>query len=48
MADIVLVATACAFFGLCSLYIRGCEQIIRRDDIDTPSLEPTGNASEQP
>lgn len=48
MADIVLVATAFAFFGLCTLYIRGCEQILRRDDIDEPTLEPTGNASERP
>lgn len=45
MADVVLVMTAFAFFGLCTLYIRGCERILRRDDIGEPTLELTADAS---
>ncbi len=33
MADLVLVLTVMAFAGLCLLYVRGCERIIRRDEI---------------
>ena len=29
MADIVFLAVAVGFFGLCVLYIRGCDRIIR-------------------
>lgn len=29
MADIVFLAVAAGFFGVCVLYIRGCDRIIR-------------------
>ena len=38
MADIVFVLVSVAFFGLCVLYIRGCERILRSNEetADTP------------
>jgi hypothetical protein len=36
MADIVLVLVVLAFFGLCVLYVRGCDRLIRSDGIDEP------------
>jgi len=32
MADIVFVALTLAFFGLCALYVRACEAIVRSTD----------------
>lgn len=32
MADVVLVLVVLVFFGLCVLYVRGCERMIRDDD----------------
>ncbi|HMG40238.1 MAG TPA: potassium transporter Trk [Acidimicrobiales bacterium] len=29
MADVVFVLVAVAFFGLCVLYVKGCERILR-------------------
>lgn len=38
MADIVFLAVITAFFGLCALYIRGCERILEgtEESVDTP------------
>jgi hypothetical protein len=47
MADLVLVLIVLAFFGLCVLYIRGCERIIRKDEIGEPTVELTREAAEQ-
>jgi hypothetical protein len=47
MADLVLVLIVLAFFGLCVLYIRGCERIIRSDDIGELTVELTREAAEQ-
>lgn len=41
MADLVLVLTVMAFAGLCLLYVRGCERIIRRDEIGETTVELT-------
>jgi hypothetical protein len=32
MADVIFLLIVVAFFGLCALYIRGCERIIRGAD----------------
>lgn len=45
MADVLLVLIVLAFFGLCVLYVRGCERIIRSDDIGKPTTEPTREAA---
>lgn len=37
MADIVFVAVALAFFGLCVLYVRGCERLVKGSE-ETPEL----------
>ncbi|GAB7145981.1 potassium transporter Trk [Mycobacterium riyadhense] len=47
MADLVLVLIVLAFFGLCVLYIRGCERIIRHDEIGGTTVELTRDAAEQ-
>jgi hypothetical protein len=36
MADIVFVAVALAFFGLCALYVVACDRIIGRDTTSGP------------
>lgn len=41
MADLVLVLTVMAFAGLRLLYVRGCERIIRRDEIGETTVELT-------
>ena len=47
MADLVLVLIVLAFFGLCVLYVRGCERIIRSDDIGEPTAEPTAKSTRE-
>jgi hypothetical protein len=37
MADIVFVALALAFFGLCVLYVVACDRIIGRDTAYSPA-----------
>jgi hypothetical protein len=32
MADVIFIAIVVAFFGLCVLYIKGCERILRSGD----------------
>jgi len=32
MADVVFVAIVVAFFGVCVLYIKGCERILGSDE----------------
>ncbi|MCI2418422.1 potassium transporter Trk [Saccharopolyspora sp. K220] len=44
MVDVVLVLVALAFFGLSLLYVRGCERIIRGDEIGAATAEPVGEA----
>jgi hypothetical protein len=39
MRDIVFVAIALAFFGLCYVYVLGCDRIIGRE---TPTTGSTG------
>ena len=40
MADIVFVLVSVGFFGLCVLFIRGCERILRgnEDTADTDGV----------
>lgn len=45
MADLVLVLVVLGFFGLCWLYVRGCDHIIRHDDISDSPSEPTREAT---
>ena len=45
MADLVSVLIVLAFFGLCVLYIRGCDRIIRKDEIGEPTVELTSRGS---
>jgi hypothetical protein len=50
MRDIVFVAIALAFFGLCYLYVLGCDRIIGRDAPATGSpdeLDRGTTASDQ-
>lgn len=47
MADLVLVLIVLAFFGLCVLYVRGCERIIRSDDIGEPTVEQAGESTRE-
>lgn len=35
MADIIFVLIAVAFFGLCVLYVRACDRLVRKSE-DTP------------
>ena len=35
MADVLYVALAAAFIGVCVLYVRGCERIIASSDDDS-------------
>lgn len=44
MADVVLVLVVLAFFGLCVLYVRGCDRVIRGDGADETATE-TGRES---
>ena len=39
MPDIIFVAVILAFFGLCALYIRGCDRILQgtEEPADSPS-----------
>jgi hypothetical protein len=39
MADAVLVLVGLAFFGLCVLYVRGCDRMIRGDGTDESMVE---------
>jgi hypothetical protein len=39
MADIVFVLVSLAFFGLCWLYVRGCERIIGSGEEAPESVE---------
>lgn len=32
MADLIFVLVATAFFGLCVLYVRACDRLVRRDE----------------
>ena len=45
MGDLVLVFILLAFFGLCMLYIRGCERMIRSDEIGEPTMELSREAA---
>lgn len=46
MADVVLVATVLGFFGLCVLYVRFCDRMIRHDDIgETVAESPVESAA---
>ena len=36
MADILFVLVSLAFFGLCALYVRGCERIIGGSEDTAP------------
>lgn len=47
MADLVLVLVLLAFLGLCALYIRGCERIIRSDEIGDSIVELTRHGAER-
>jgi hypothetical protein len=41
VADVVLVLIVLVFFGLCVLYVRGCDRLIRGDGTDeTTEPEP--------
>jgi hypothetical protein len=42
MADIIFVAVALAFFGLCVLYVRACDRLVRGAE-DGPA--PVGEES---
>jgi hypothetical protein len=35
MADLLFIAIAAVFFGLCVLYVRGCERLIASADDDS-------------
>jgi hypothetical protein len=37
MADVIFIAMTIAFFGLCVLYIKGCEHILRGGEGDGES-----------
>lgn len=39
MADVVFVSVALAFFGLCALYVRACDAIVRSNDAPGPADE---------
>lgn len=39
MADFVYLAIVIAFFGLCVLYVRGCERLIAPADDDSSEAE---------
>jgi hypothetical protein len=45
MRDIVFVAVALAFFGLCYLYVLGCDRLIGRDTPATGTPEAQGSGS---
>lgn len=45
MGDLMLVLVLLAFFGLCTLYIRGCERMIRNDEIGQPTVELSREAA---
>lgn len=47
MTDLLLVLIVLAFFGLCVLYVRGLERIIRSDETGRPAVEPTAEAAER-
>ncbi|MFZ0834655.1 MAG: potassium transporter Trk [Mycobacterium sp.] len=47
MGDLVSVLILLAFFGLCALYIRGCDRMIRKDEIGEPTVELSREAAEQ-
>ena len=47
MADLVLVLTVLGFFGLCLLYIRGCDHMIRNDDLGDCPAEPVREAADR-
>ena len=36
MADIVFIAVTLAFFGLCALYVRGLDRLVRAGSADSP------------
>ena len=40
MADVVFVLVIIAFFGLCALYVQGCERLITRGE----AAESAGDA----
>jgi hypothetical protein len=42
VVDVVLVLVALVFFGLSLLYVRGCERIIRSDELGAVAAEPVG------
>lgn len=39
MADIVFVLVAVAFFGVCGLYIKGCERILEGGEESTDNVD---------
>jgi hypothetical protein len=41
MGDIIFVLATLAFFGLCWLYVRGCELLIKSSEESPESIEPT-------
>lgn len=42
MADLAFVALTLAFFGVCALYVRGCERIVASAHDDTIEEAPDG------
>jgi hypothetical protein len=38
MADIIFVLVAVAFFGLCALYVRACDRLVRGSE-EAPDTE---------
>jgi hypothetical protein len=42
MPDVIFVIVSIAFFGLCVLYVRGCDRIIRgaEESAETPGEVP--------
>ncbi len=46
MADLWVVLTVLAFFGLCVLLIRGCDRIIGSDDMSELAVEADGQPVE--
>lgn len=47
MADLVLVLVVLGFFGLCLLYVRGCDRIIRSDETSDPTAEPAPTVAQR-
>jgi hypothetical protein len=42
MSDVVLVLVVLVFFGLCVLYVRGCDRMIRGDGVEATADSELG------